>query len=208
MSSILRVALVVVGTIMVVLITRSSPARASTCAPTVGGQSCASGLPNSLFLVTAYKAQRKDQWCWAASEEMVFRYYGHPVDQSEIVSAVYGSPVNLPSGPYINIVNELNRTYTDDNGVPFTVSTTDVTSATDLIAALDAGQPVIVTSSHHVMVLTGLGFTLDPAGNLVQFSARVQDPWPDGAYGHPGGSRLMDQNEFGGLVNLWAVSVN
>lgn len=44
--------------------------------------------------------QLKTWWCWAASSVAILDYYGTTVSQSDIVTLVKGSPVDLPANGY------------------------------------------------------------------------------------------------------------
>ena len=67
-----------------------------------------------------------------------------------------------------------------------------------------------------MMVLTGIAYTIVAGGNYnlqenVQpgfASATVQDPWPPGYEGFPGGRRLLTVDEWSDVQHLWAVSVS
>src|SRR5713101_6521279 len=39
-------------------------------------------------------AQRQNEWCWAASIQMILNWYHLPVDQAQIVARNYGAPIN------------------------------------------------------------------------------------------------------------------
>jgi hypothetical protein len=41
-------------------------------------------------------AQQQNEWCWAASIQMILNYYGIPATQQEIVTRTYGIPVDQP----------------------------------------------------------------------------------------------------------------
>src|SRR5688572_7098214 len=85
------------------------PVNAKTqCRPTPNGTQCTSQVNFSKFAQTAFKTQDKSQWCWAAAISMLFSYYDHPVNQSRIVTSLYGTTVNLPSGPGWNIASRVN----------------------------------------------------------------------------------------------------
>lgn len=190
----------------------SVPAEAltHTCVndPVHGIQHCAAGIPNVPFILAAYDTQHQSEWCWAASAAMIFKYYNHPLSQQKIVAAVYGAPMNWPGTPPA-IEDILNTTWTDNTGAPFTVSATDVSGSdiTPTVTALDAGEPIYITNSHHAMVLTGIQYDMDAAGNAYVNSARVQDPWPAGYMGYPGGSRVMYRPEFSQLLTFHAILV-
>lgn len=53
------------------------------------------GIPSDVFDFAA-AAQEQEMWCWAASVQMLLKYYGIEQSQEQIVSRVYGHPFNEP----------------------------------------------------------------------------------------------------------------
>jgi hypothetical protein len=160
-----------------------------------GVQTCEVGIDSDLFTVKARDTQHASEWCWAASIEMVFRYYGHNVPQERIVQETWGSIVNLPATSPLVILRDLNRSWVDDDGMSFRVSGTSyganpVTAAQDLAADM----PLIIGTMGHAMVLTALTYNRDVYGRGVVTSAIVRDPWP-----YPGlrdGRRVLSPQEW------------
>jgi hypothetical protein len=183
-----------VGTAL--LTTRNGLARMA-CGPFTpfGVQACQVGIDSNLFTVEARDTQHQSEWCWAASIEMVFRYYGHNVPQERIVGETWGTIVNLPAMSPLQILHDLNRPWVDDDGGSFQVSGTSyganpVTAAQDLAGDM----PLIIGTMGHAMVLTGLAYNRDVYGRGVVTSAIVRDPWP-----HPGlpdGRRVLSAQEW------------
>lgn len=147
---------------------------------------CVSQVDFAQFAQDAYRPQYQPEWCWAACISMIFSFYGHPVSQPRIVSEVYGLPVNMPA-PYGGVIaNQLNRTWTDDNGDRFRAHLTGVYDADAdidtlqnpiLIAELDDDHPVVIGAGGHAMVLTSMQYARTPYGpNIVRCG--VFDPWP------------------------------
>jgi hypothetical protein len=160
-------------------------AAKTTCNATPQGERCVSEVPIEKF-APVYATQRMSQWCWAASISMIFRYYGHPVDQGRIVETAYGRRVNLPSGNGINMSVQMNRDWTDDNGKRFSAR---ITSAYDAMAGfnnmtngwivdqLHAERPLVVGSGTHAMVATAVEYFKTPQGPFI-INVGVFDPWP------------------------------
>ncbi len=121
--------------------------------------------------------QHESQWCWAASISMVFGFYGHPVSQERIVMETWGAPYNMPGTPEV-IMSNLNKTWIDDNGMPFTVSgDTYSTNAYTSFNDLSCDHPVIIGTHAHAMVLTEMTYTSSQYyGDMVN-SAGVLDPF-------------------------------
>lgn len=202
--------------LLVVLSSGSAVSAKTRCAPTPRGVQCTSQVDFSTFAQTAFKTQDRSQWCWAAAISMLFSYYDHPVDQSRIVTSLYGRTVNLPSGPGWNIASRVNADWIDDNDVKFR---SRLTAAYDfdagfnnlnnawLVNELDQDRPFIVGTNGHAVVATAVQYFVTPMGPQV-ISIGVFDPWPGrGARGLTPGEMLAMHN--GGLLRFIAtVSVD
>lgn len=153
-----------------------------SCGPFVppGVQQCEAGIDSSIAHVAAAAVggQHLSQWCWAACIEMVFTYYGHTVPQERIVRETWGRIVNLPGQPG-QILENLNRDWTDEDGNDFSVSG-DAYSANPITAAQDLSQdmPLIIGTMGHAVVLTSLVYVRDGFGRGNVNAAIVRDPWP------------------------------
>jgi hypothetical protein len=171
-----------------------------------GLQAREAGIESDLFTVKARDAQHASEWCWAASIEMVFRYYGHNVPQERIVQETWGSIVNLPATSPLVILRDLNRPWVDDDGDPFRVSASSY-GANPITAAQDlaADMPLIIGTMGHAMVLTGLAYNRDLYGRGAVTSAIVRDPRP-----YPGlrdGRRVLSTQEWFGTSFLARIRV-
>lgn len=140
-----------------------------------GIQRCDVGINSQLANI---EAQINSQWCWAASIQMVFRYYGLYVSQNIIVSRTWGSIQNLPAQPHVIMAN-LNQLWMGSNGARFSV-TGNTNTANHRTASQDLAndKPLIIGTLGHAMVLTALTFDRDQWGNGEVKSAVVRDPWP------------------------------
>jgi len=141
-----------------------------------GVRGCVAGIESALIPITAL--QQKNQWCWAACIEMVFRYYGFRVSQKKIVEDTWGEAVNMPGYPN-QILSDLNRGWTDRDNRDFSVSG-DSYTASAMTAAQDltADMPLIIGTMGHAMVLTRLDYLVDQYGRGEVKWATVRDPWP------------------------------
>jgi hypothetical protein len=161
----------------VVLTLAAGSARAELqCEPVGGGiERCVAGLRSEQAVQFT---QSMDQWCWAASMSMVFAQHGYTVSQDTIVRTAWGRIVDLPATPQL-MLQGLNREWVDASGRRFRVSG-DVSSATPANAAQDLanGEPLIIGTMGHAMMLTALTYLRDPMGNGQVQAAVVRDPWP------------------------------
>jgi len=148
-------------------------------------------------------AQEGCLWCWAATAQAIFRYYGYDVSQAEIVRKGYGRYVvfnrfgqprgDLPGLPRV-MLKALNATYIDRDGRLFRVTTPkyydvfsllnrDVATACyqsgltidEIIQELREERPVFYATRTHAMVLVGIRHTLDETPRGYE----VLDPAPD-----------------------------
>ncbi len=133
-------------------------------------------------------AQENSQWCWAASIQMVFGYYGVDITQSQIVSRTYGTDYrgNLPDWPasFRTIHANLNNWSIDNNGQYYEVSANmgmGTPSPAFLVEELSNGRPLILGyntgQGGHAVVVTALSYYPTVYGPQVQ-TIIVRDPWP------------------------------
>jgi len=118
------------------------------------------------------------QWCWAASIEMIFRFYGYVVPQADIVRIAWGSPVNMP-GSLEQILRSLNLVWIDAYRRQFRVESLPYgPNPMPAILDLQRNWPLIIGTMHHAMVLTSLLYDVDNFDRVAVRAARVRDPWP------------------------------
>ncbi len=153
-------------------------------------QQCTAGIPSGkMEHVQAY--QEMPEWCWAACIQMVFTYWGHPVDQQRIVKETWGSIKNLPGQPS-QILADLNRTWKDDNGKSFSSTGDSMTvNASTAVVDLQQERPLIVGALGHATVLTALTSNIAANGAWNVMAATVRDPWPGN-----GGRRILSPQEW------------
>jgi Papain-like cysteine protease AvrRpt2 len=184
----------------------------TTCQQTPQGPLCISQVDFNSFMQSSYQNQQSSQWCWAAAISMLFNYYKHPVSQPAIVQSLYGTIVNLPSGPGWNIASRVNTSWVDANGKRFRAT---LTGAYDfdagvmtlnnamLVNELDQDRPFIVGTRGHAVVGTAIQYLQTPAGPYIT-SIGVFDPWPGR------GARGLDAREalamhMGGDLRFLAI---
>jgi hypothetical protein len=146
-------------------------------------------------------AQETPVWCWAASLEMLFAYYGHPVSQSTIVTRYFGAAVPVTGNPWV-LSDALNNTWVDQNNRQFRVSsritdryygTRSEVNNTDIIAALKSETPVFYADTTHAMILVQADY-YPVYGVPYIVGGGAIDPWPATL-----GFRLLQQNELTAL---------
>ncbi len=158
-----------------------------------------------------YATQGMQQWCWAASISNIFAYYGHPVSQDRIVTAVYGRVVNLPAMSGAMIARQVNRVWIDDDGRRFRARLTaaydadaGVVAITNdyMIRELCRDRPLIICNRSHCMVLTVVDYT-----QIRLVAAGVFDPWPSSGPRGLSAPEMTTVHEGGQLRFLAALTV-
>ncbi len=186
----------------------TSATQTATCP---AGFSCA-------FIPATQLPQIKPQltmvWCWVASAQAIFQYYGHDVDQATIVSQVLGQPIVTAANAQM-MVSMLNRQYVDKQGVPFAVRTPLLWDSFSWLSAnpafmanigaqplnnrgvrdaIAAGRPLLIGTKNHAMVLVGMIYS-DVNGNIIPRAGYVLDPAPT-AFGGAVGLRQLSAGEM------------
>jgi len=143
-----------------------------------------------------YRAQREQAWCWAACIEMVLDHAGVNVNQSAIVTQVYGTdwngkPPNAP-GSCQQLSRLLNQWGLDDDGDQFVVYSRGgrgVPVPAWLVGEVEQGHPVIVLfyplpgqPIGHFVVITAVTYVDTPNGPGVS-GLVIWDPYPYEAVG-------------------------
>jgi hypothetical protein len=136
-------------------------------------------------------------WCWAASAQSIFRYYGFEIDQVTIVRQTLGKVVYTSASAQMMIMM-LNTQYTDKYGKKFKVRTpkiydgfswlsanpylmqnlrATVLTNNDIVTALSNGRPLMLGTSTHAVMLTAMGYYLIN-GVVSPVNGWVLDPFP------------------------------
>ncbi|MEZ4887671.1 MAG: papain-like cysteine protease family protein [Chitinophagales bacterium] len=145
------------------------------------------GIPSEKLNYIA-SAQENSQWCWAASIQMIFNYYGVDITQSQIVSRTYGTDYwgNLPDWPasFQTIHANLNNWSIDNNGQYYEVSAEmgmGTPTPAFLVEELSNNRPVIIGyntgQGGHAVIVTAISYYPTAYGPQVQ-TIIVRDPWP------------------------------
>jgi hypothetical protein len=168
-------------------------------------------------VVLASTLQQCPEWCWAASISMVFKFFGHPLDQKKIVMQKYKQLVCMPALTSAQIASDLSDTWTDDDGDDFSST---LTAAYDFHAGVLAinnaviinelinQRPLLYCNTQHAMVIVAADYRPSPAGPLIDGIA-VMDPWPSSPRVHPlSRAELIPAHQGGQMTFLAAVSVS
>jgi hypothetical protein len=164
---------------------RSQAAIHCTAYDPHGFQQCEAGIDDRVGTIQA--EQEHSQWCWAACISGIFRYHGFWVSQQQIVGETFGRLVNLPAfGP--QIIAATNRPWIDEGGRRFVshgIVLWDPDAAIggpgatgEASRELALGNPLILGTRGHAVVLTGMVYERDDQGRGAPNLAYVRDPWP------------------------------
>lgn len=161
-------------------------AKAQQCVPIGPGVLGCHAEINFPQVKVAYQYQQCAEWCWAASISMVFRFFGHPLDQKRIVIENYGTLVCAASGTAARIAANLNRPWMGDDGRPFKSVLTAAYDSQAHVMAINNSvivneivnqRPVLYCNTHHAMVIMAVDYRPSQAGPLIDRIA-VMDPFP------------------------------
>jgi hypothetical protein len=149
------------------------------------------GIPSGRFNYYA-SSQHNSNWCWAASLQMIFNYYGVNITQEQIVARSFGTDGrgNLPNwaGSFQVITKNLNNWSVDNSRRRYTVAASLNSGAPTpayLVQELSAQRPVLIgyasgPNSGHAVVITACSYIPSNYGPVIQ-SIVVRDPWPSPA---------------------------
>lgn len=134
-------------------------------------------------------AQRNSEWCWAASIQMIFNYYGIDINQEQIVARSFKKDVNgvLPNatGDVKVITDNLNNWSIDNQGKGYQVQANlkyGAPTPSYLVKELANERPVLIgyktgPNTGHAVLITACSYYPTPDGPQIR-SMIVRDPWP------------------------------
>ncbi len=147
------------------------------------------GVPSEEFVHFAAPEsngrQRMQNWCWAACIQMVLNYHGLYVDQSQIVSRVFGQAVDQPANGQ-QILAALSGWAPDSRGRRSAIyADTYNLDASTVINDLDHKWPLIVglsgrrgNATGHAYVMTAVYYSMGPDGTPSIEGVVLRDPFP------------------------------
>lgn len=184
----------------------------------LGQQPTYVGISSNNFNYFA-SSQRNSNWCWAASLQMIFNYYGVNITQEQIVARSYGiDPYGqLPNwvGSFQVITANLNNWSVDNNGRNYAVSATlhwGAPTPAILVQELTAQRPVLISyksgpNTGHAVVITAVSYTPSANGPIIQ-SIVVRDPWPSEQNINTNGRIEYPGQEIANLIQThWYIRV-
>jgi hypothetical protein len=166
-------------------------------------------------LIAAINTQQCPEWCWAASISMIFGFYGHPIDQKEIVKQTYGNVLCFPAGSSRTIGRALSRRWEDANGDFFKSTVVAAYDPANNINAINNAiivnelandHPLLYCNTSHAMVNYAVDYIPTQFGPNVQ-AVGVVDPWPYSPRLHPLSPAEMRASVFPGGQMTFLASV-
>jgi hypothetical protein len=187
-------------------------AQCTHLAPGVSG--CKVELSSHFHIVTQDCAER----CWAASIAGIFGYHGHRINQDVIARTVFGSLACIPSGGTRVLDAVLNHQWTDESGDTFTATITGlydplngVTAMDndDLVSQMRDNKPMLYCNRSHAMVIVGMDYRKDAAGNLIAVDrVHVADPFPGFGFHMLSPAEMVPFQNGGALTYVASVDID
>lgn len=146
------------------------------------------GITKEKFKYIA-STQRNSEWCWAASIQMMFNYYGIDIRQEQIVARSYGTDQSgeLPdrAGGEDVITSNLNNWEIDNDGRRYRVTAklnNGPPTPSYLIEELAHQRPVLIgyrtgPNKGHAVLITACSYYPSENGPIIR-SIVVRDPLP------------------------------
>jgi len=141
------------------------------------------GIPTASFNFVA-ASQTQNEWCWAASTQMILNWYNVPVTQPEIVQRVLGTVVDAPASDAM-VSAALNGWGYARNGQTVIIRSAGYPGAPPpltLINELSQQHPILLTFfsgpyTGHAVVITGASYISTLWGPQIT-SLVIRDPYP------------------------------
>lgn len=128
--------------------------------------------------------QRQQNWCWAATVQMVLNYHGLRVSQEAVVARIFGALVDRPGDP-AQILEALSGWAPDVRGRFSQIYATPyVMRGSEIVQDLAHKWPLIVglrqpnAQIGHAYVLTAVFYSVGPGNEPVFDKVVLRDPWP------------------------------
>jgi len=146
------------------------------------------GIPAAKFNYVV-STQKKPQWCWAASIQMVLNYYNISINQNQIVERTFGRDAYGEQPNWAASLDKihlnLNNWSIDNTGKRYIVNSQfgyGVPEPIFFIEELSQKRPVIIgyqsNTGGHAVVVTALSYYESEYGPIIR-TIIVRDPLPD-----------------------------
>ena len=153
----------------------------------IGPNYFVAGVPGAEFRHFAAR-QRSQNWCWAATIQMVLNYHGLYVTQEQVVARVFGRLIDRPGRPE-DILSALSGWAPDVRGRYSSIQASPfVFRGSEVVRDLMTRWPLIVGlrpppnaprgTPGHAFVLTAAYYSVDRFNEPVFLGVVLRDPWP------------------------------
>lgn len=133
-------------------------------------------IDNSVFVAmvdtsieNCIRIQRKENWCWAACIQMILRYNGQYVSQSDIAARVFGDIINRTASG-----NQIESAFNGWCG--YSVHSYQSKKSRYLIEEISSGHPLIIGIGEHAYLLTHIYYKKTSNGLLHPFKVILINP--------------------------------
>lgn len=141
------------------------------------------GIPTESFDYVV-SMQQAPEWCWAASTQMILKWFGVEVSQEDVVRRIKGRLVDQSASArdITAALNGVKKSSLYGDQVIHTVSVAGPPHPLVIIKQLSQNMPMLLTfyngpRSGHVVVLTAARYYSTPQGPHIS-SFIVRDPYP------------------------------
>lgn len=131
--------------------------------------------------------QEKENWCWAACIQMLLRYNGQSVSQSDIAAKVFGDSFNRTASG-----NQIESAFDGWRG--YSVHSYQSKKSRYFIDELSSGHPLIIGIGEHAYLLTHIYYKKTLNGLLHPFKAILINP-------SLGKEEVLDWDKFDQTLN-------
>lgn len=148
-----------------------------------------SGISSNIFNASVSPdiigRQRRENWCWAATVQMVLNYYRLNVTQEMVVQRIFGNLDDRPGQPSEILAALSGWAPNYNGGMSFISAAYFNSNSPELIRALENNNPLIVglrnpgQSIGHAYVLTAIKYSFNQYNQPIPHSVGLRDPWPN-----------------------------
>lgn len=151
-------------------------------------------IDNSVFVAMVdtsiedcIRIQEKENWCWAACIQIILRYNGQYVSQSDIAAKVFGENLNRTAS-----ANQIESAF--DGWQGYTVHSYQSKKSRYFIDEISSGHPLIIGMGEHAYLLTHIYYKRTSNGLLHPFKVILINPYL-------GKEEVVDWNKFYQTLN-------
>jgi hypothetical protein len=141
------------------------------------------GIPSESFDYVA-AAQEAQDWCWAASSEMILRWFDIEVTQRDVVHRVKGRLADQPASEQdiTTALTGIARLRSGKTALVRTINAAGIPHSRAILSAMEHRMPILLAldagpGTGHTVVLTAVRYVRTPSGPQI-VSLIMRDPYP------------------------------